>query len=131
MKKNNNMLSYIRNNDGDLEALKYNDNVYYYIKNAQNDVIGLMDCNLKVIVNYEYDSWGNILSVTDADNNEIVDITHIGHINPYRYRSYCYDKEINLYYLNNRYYNPKWGRYINADTYGRDHRKYSKNKKKK
>ena len=38
-------------------------------------------------------------------------------INPFRYRSYYYDRETNLYYLNSRYYNPEWGRFINADNY--------------
>ena len=30
----------------------------------------------------------------------------IGNINPFRYRSYYYDKETGWYYLNSRYYNP-------------------------
>ena len=44
-------------------------------------------------------------------------MTHVGHVNPFRYRSYYYDKETELYYLNARYYNSKWGRFINADEY--------------
>ena len=36
--------------------------------------------------------------------------------NPYRYRGYRYDTETGLYYLNSRYYNPEWGRFINADA---------------
>ena len=35
--------------------------------------------------------------------------------NPFRYRSYYYDFETNLYYLNSRYYDPELGRFINAD----------------
>ncbi len=35
--------------------------------------------------------------------------------NPFRYRSYYYDFETNLYYLNSRYYDPQLGRFINAD----------------
>jgi len=35
--------------------------------------------------------------------------------NPFRYRSYYYDYETNLYYLNGRYYDPEIGRFINAD----------------
>lgn len=35
-------------------------------------------------------------------------------INPFRYRCYYYDRETNLYYLNSRYYNSEWGRFINA-----------------
>ena len=39
----------------------------------------------------------------------------LGAINPLRYRGYVYDTETGLHYLNSRYYNPVWGRFINAD----------------
>ncbi len=45
-----------------------------------------------------------------------MDEENIGIINPFRYRSYYYDNETKLYYLNSRYYNPEWGRFISADT---------------
>jgi RHS repeat-associated protein len=35
---------------------------------------------------------------------------------PYRYTSYRYDTGTGLYYLQSRYYNPKWERFINADS---------------
>ena len=35
--------------------------------------------------------------------------------NPFRYRSYYYDFETGLYYLNSRYYDPEIGRFINID----------------
>ncbi len=35
--------------------------------------------------------------------------------NPFRYRSYYYDFETKLYYLNSRYYDPEIGRFINSD----------------
>jgi RHS repeat-associated protein len=39
----------------------------------------------------------------------------IGQLNSIRYRSYRFDSEIHLYYLNSRYYSPEIGRFINAD----------------
>ena len=42
--------------------------------------------------------------------------TTLGAANPLRYRGYVYDTETGLYYLSSRYYNPVWGRFINADT---------------
>lgn len=39
----------------------------------------------------------------------------LGQINPLRYRGYVYDSETGLYYLQSRYYNPEWGRFINGD----------------
>lgn len=109
------VLYYMYSEAGELIGFKYNDTSYYYIKNNQNDIIGIIDTNENVVAKYVYDSWGNLLSITDGANNEITESTHIANINPFRYRSYYYDKETNLYYLNSRYYNPLWGRFINAD----------------
>ena len=39
----------------------------------------------------------------------------LGQDNPFRYRGYYYDTETGFYYLNARYYNPEWGRFISAD----------------
>jgi len=39
----------------------------------------------------------------------------IGFKSPYRYKVYRYDTETGLYYIQSRYYNPEWGRFINAD----------------
>lgn len=37
--------------------------------------------------------------------------------NPFRYRSYYYDVETGLYYLQTRYYDPEVGRFINSDAH--------------
>ena len=113
-KTGSNMIYYIRS-ASELIGLKYNDNIYYYIKNNQNDIIGIADSNYNIIANYKYDSFGNIISITDDEGSIITDNNHIAIINPFRYRCYYYDRETNLYYLNSRYYNPEWGRFINAD----------------
>ncbi len=42
----------------------------------------------------------------------------LGEKNPYRYRGYRYDTETGYYYLQSRYYNPEWGRFLNADALG-------------
>lgn len=39
----------------------------------------------------------------------------LGEDNPFRYRGYYFDSETDLYYLNQRYYNSEWRRFINAD----------------
>lgn len=114
-KRNNDMIYYIYDIDG-LIGFKYNENIYFYLKNMQDDVIGILNENGEKIVTYEYDSWGDLISVKDSNSIEITDNNHIGKINPIRYRSYYYDEETGLYYLNNRYYNPKWGRFISPDV---------------
>ena len=109
-KTGNNILWFYYDGDGSREAVEYNGAVYYYLYNAQGDVLGLFDNNLNVVVNYTYDSWGNLLSVTGDMANTL------GQANPFRYRGYYYDTETGLYYLNSRYYDPETGRFINADS---------------
>ena len=116
--KPNIMLNYIYNSNEDLIGFKYNSReTYYYKKNSQNDIIGIYNSNYELIATYTYDPYGNILSIKDNLNNEITDKNNIAIINPFRYRSYYYDEETKLYYLNSRYYNPEWGRFINADKF--------------
>ena len=99
-------------------GLKYNEDVYYYEKNLQGDIIGILDSNYNKVATYEHDAWGKVLSVKNNNGVEITSSEHIGIINPFRYRGYYYDNETELYYLNSRYYNPTWGRFLNADAYG-------------
>ncbi|MGE5455740.1 MAG: RHS repeat-associated core domain-containing protein, partial [Ignavibacteriales bacterium] len=112
-----NTLYYFYDSTGSIEGFKYNNDLYYYIKNGQNDIIGIIDDEGNQVVSYTYDSWGQIISITDNLGTEITDPTNIGNINPFRYRSYYYDGEIGLYYLNSRYYNPEMSRFLNADGY--------------
>ncbi len=112
--RGNNIIYYLYDLTG-IIGLEYNGNTYYYIKNIQDDIIGILNSNYESIVTYEYDSWGKILSIKDNKGNEITDNNNIGLINPFRYRSYYYDAETELYYLNSRYYSPIWKRFINAD----------------
>ena len=70
-----------------------------------------------VRVRYIYDSWGNTLSVQDANGKEITDPNHMGNLNPMRYRGYYFDTETGLYYLHSRYYDPQTCRFVNGDGY--------------
>lgn len=104
------------------------DSDFFYKKNAQNDIIGIYSMDGTQIARYTYDAWGN-QRVEYLDNNaKFVAIeddfmyndtseinAFIAFKNPFRYRSYYYDFETNLYYLNSRYYDPEIGRFINAD----------------
>ena len=87
-----------------------NGTVYYYVTNLQGDVIAILDGSGNAVVQYTYDAWGNLLGDEPADDT-------IGHLNPLRYRGYVYDPETKFYYLQSRYYDPKLGRFLNADAF--------------
>lgn len=114
---NGNIIYYIYDNFNEILGFKYNDITYFYLKNIKDDIIGIMDTSFNIIAYYEYDSWGNIISIKDSNFDDLINNkNHVANINPFRFRSYYYDKETNLYYLNNRYYNPEWGRFISIDN---------------
>ncbi len=64
------------------------------MKNLQGDVIRVIDSNGECVVKYVYNSRGKVIKVTDAQGNAVTSSTHIGNINPIRYRSYYYDTDI-------------------------------------
>ena len=92
-------------------SVNYNGTEYFYVKNAQGDVTGLVSASGTRVVTYTYDAWGNLLATTGSL------AATLGEQNPLRYRGYVYDTETGLYYLQSRYYNPGWGRFINVDAY--------------
>ena len=90
-------------------SVTYDGAEYFYLKNAQGDVTGLVNSSGTQVVAYTYDAWGNPLTTTGTMADTL------GKLNPFRYRGYVYDTETGLYYLGSRYYNPETGRFINAD----------------
>ncbi len=76
----------------------------------------MLDSNGKVVVRYSYNAWGRHKVLPPPDGSELADQTHIGNLNPFRYRGYYYDVETGLYFLKTRYYDPEIGRFINADS---------------
>ena len=96
---------------GDVISINYNGTEYFYLRNGQNDVVGLMDGSGTRVVEYTYDAWGKLIPTTGTLASTL------GANNPFRYRGYYYDTETGLYYLTTRYYDPEVCRFISADVY--------------
>ena len=94
--------------------------LYYYVLNAQGDVIGLLNASGELVVEYKYDPWGKLLETiigVDETDPKYAAYNNMGLRNPLRYRGYIYDRDTGLYYLQSRYYDPAIGRFINADAF--------------
>ncbi len=114
-----NIVYYTYDGENNLVGFKYNNDQYYYVRNGQGDIIGILDNNLTNVISYKYDTWGKLVSIKDTNGTDVTsDTTSIGNINPYKYRGYRYDNETVMYYLNSRYYNPETCRMLNMDTIG-------------
>lgn len=106
----NDTLFFYYDNSGEVMSVSCNGTMYYYIKDLQGDITEIVDKDGKAVAEYAYDAWGNMLT---EDNGTLT----VGKLNPFRYRSYVYDEETGLYYLQSRYYDPLTGRFLNADVY--------------
>ena len=93
----------------------YNGTQYFYVTNQLGDVLGITDSTGNAFVMYSYDEWGNPIQTVTRDNT--AEQNKLAQLNPLRYRGYYYDAETGYYYLQSRYCNPKWGRFISADSF--------------
>ncbi len=114
--RNGTNIYYIYDDKGSIMGMIYGGSTYMFSKNLQGDVIGIYGPDRQLIAKYQYNAYGEITAITDANGNDISNnASHIANINPFRYRGYYYDNETGFYYLQSRYYDPEVGRFINAD----------------
>ena len=113
-------LIYTYSGNGELIGFQYrnssyessNWDIFWYDKNAEGDILAIYDELGNLLVSYAYDAWGNFVETVGT-----VAAAQIASKNPFRYRSYYYDSDLNLYYLNSRYYDSTVKRFINADGF--------------
>ncbi len=103
-------LDFLYDDSGVILGVVYNGTTYYYRKNLQGDITGIVNSSGTVVVSYTYDALGNPVSITGSMASTL------GEINPIRYRGYYYDTETGFYYLQSRYYDPVVGRFISPDS---------------
>ena len=64
---------------------------FFYCKDAQANIVALLDSTGAIVVKYNYDAWG--MCVVNASTTN----TELANLNPFRYRGYYYDSETQLY----------------------------------
>ena len=115
----NETINYYYDSDGTILGIGYKkgsyaEKNYFFEKNAFGDVTAVYRSSDSVLIGtYEYDLWGNPVSIKEAAGGR--DTDGILGKNPFRYRCYYYDTETGFYYLNSRYYDLQIRRFISAD----------------
>lgn len=114
---------------------------FWFIRDAQGNIVSMYNYLEDLTINLSYDAYGNIsfnfsnpayntamkaakeqgglagiiASITVAFMYALYSATLI-QISNTTYRGYLYDSESGFYYNQSRYYNPTYGRFINADS---------------
>ena len=105
-------VKYLYNSEGIYGFIKITpttSSYYYYVKNIMGEIVGIINSNGNMIVSYEYDPYGNILSISGTHASTIGIENHI------LYKGYYYDVETGLFCLSSRYYSPELCRFISPD----------------
>lgn len=87
-----NLISTSQPNDGQFKTS-------WYDFDALGNVVGLND-EFELRNSYRYDAWGNLTSSTGSVHN------------PFRYEGAFWDEDLQMYYIGDRWYNPRIGRFI-------------------
>ncbi len=96
-------------------AASYVDNVwdtFWYEKNLFGDIVAVYGNDGTKLISYTYDAWGQCSTFYHDGTTSASPVAK----NPFRYRGYYYDSDLELYYLQARYYDSTTGRFINADS---------------
>ena len=94
-------------------TMTYDEVTYYYVTNLQGDVVGLLDENGNKMISYRYTAYGQGFIFSDESDMTLI----LANINPLGYRGYVMDVGTATYYCQSRYYDPVFGRFINADGF--------------
>jgi RHS repeat-associated protein len=90
-------------------------NTYYALKDHLNTVHALIDASGQIVERYEFDAWGRVLGIYDADGAELTQ-SAVG--NRYLWQGREYDFATGLYYFRARWYDPISARWLSKDPIG-------------
>ena len=96
--------------NNELVSVENEGNIYFYVKDLLGVIHKIVDVNGNTVVQYLYDGWGKLINSYYGSVNAFV-----AQYNPFIYKSYYYDKETKLYYLNSRFYSPELKQFLTID----------------
>ena len=106
LSSNVNNIHYLYDDTG-IAGMSLNTSIYYFQRNIQGDVVAVWDKEGTKIVTFKYDAFGKC---TVSGDTVLAQWCRI------RYRGYYFDAETGLYWVQTRYYNPDWCRWISPDS---------------
>lgn len=91
---------------------------YYFIKDASDNIRGLVDSEGKIVAYMLYDAFGNFeMDITgDSIGDAIIHGFSVLN-NPCTYKGYLYDYELGMYFIQNKCYSPTLGRFLNETSF--------------
>ncbi|MBO5716486.1 MAG: HNH endonuclease [Clostridia bacterium] len=110
IEKDSDSVYYILDNDLNYVGVKYNEVKYYFSVDPFGNVMGLVDCDGNVVVEYLYDIWGTIIKVDGTLAESLGALNEITNLNG------IYDFAMNAYFTGTDLYLPSYGTVISSSA---------------
>lgn len=90
---------------------------YYFLRDASDNVRGLVGSDGNLITYMSYDAFGNLeMNVSSGSLGDAIVNMLSALYNPCTYKGYLYDYELGMYFVQNKCYAPKFGRFLNETS---------------
>lgn len=90
---------------------------YYFLRDSSDSIRGLVSLTGEIIAYYTYDAFGSIkIDVKNDTLGESIVNLITALYNPCTYKGYLYDYELGMYFIQNKCYSPKVGRFLSESS---------------
>ena len=97
-----------------LAGITYNNKEYFYARDILGNIYGIINSSGNYIIKYDYNAYGEVTkNILALSGDDLVVANH----NPFMYKGYYYDSDLECYYLKSRFYMPSICRFISPDDH--------------
>lgn len=90
---------------------------YYFLRDASDSVRGLINSDGELITYMSYDAFGNLtMDINGGSLGDVLANALSAVYNPCTYKGYLYDYELGMYFIQNKCYSPKYGRFLSESS---------------
>ena len=90
------------------------DDKYFYVRDILGNIYGIINSSGNYIIKYDYTAYGEVTKdIIASSGDDLVVANH----NPFMYKGYYYDEDLECYYLKSRFYMPSICRFISPDDH--------------
>ena len=108
------VLDFTYDSNNMLAGITYNNKEYFYARDILGNIYGIINSSGNYIIKYDYNAYGEVTkNILALSGDDLVVANH----NPFMYKGYYYDSDLECYYLKSRFYMPSICRFISPDDH--------------
>ena len=108
------ILDFTYDSNNMLAGISYNNKEYFYVRDILGNIYGIINSSGNYIIKYDYNAYGEVTkNIIASSGDDLV----VANNNPFMYKGYYYEEDLECYYLKSRFYMPSICRFISPDDH--------------